>query len=61
MATAKKTYIVETPVYGVSLREEPEGKILDTVLPNGEKVKVVSEANGWVNVDGGWIRREYLK
>lgn len=62
MATAKaKTYTVETPVYGVNLREGPEGKVLDKVLPNGEKVKALSEADGWVEVDGGWVRRKYLK
>lgn len=62
MATAKaKTYTVDTTVYGVSLREEPEGRILEKVLPNGTKVNAVSEADGWVEVDGGWIRSKYLK
>lgn len=62
MAAAKaKTYTVSTSVFGVALREEPEGKILDRVIPNGEKVKALSEKDGWVEVDGGFIRKEFLK
>ncbi len=62
MAARKaKTYTVETPVYGVSLREEPDGKVLKQVLPNGTKVKEITSVDGWVEVDGGWIRAKYLK
>lgn len=56
-----KTATVKTPVYGVNLREEPDGKILSTVLPNGTSVDVLEERNGWAKVDGGWIRAIYLK
>lgn len=56
-----KKYTVSTPVYGVSLRDEPDGKILDTVIPNGDIVTVKSVKDGWIEVDGGWIRAEYLK
>lgn len=62
MATAKeKTYTVSTHVFGVSLRDEPNGKILDKVIPNGRRVKAVSEVDGWVEVPGGWVRSKYLK
>ncbi len=56
-----KKFTVSTPVYGVSLRAEPNGKILDIVIPNGDMVEVKSEKDGWIEVDGGWIRAEYLK
>lgn len=56
-----KTYIVNTPVFGVNLRAEPNGKVLDKVLPNGTAVKEKSAVDGWVEVDGGWIRAAYLR
>lgn len=64
MATAKKpkaTYTVTTPVFGVCPRREPDGVILDDVIPNGKTVKIVSEADDWVETDRGWIRKRYLK
>jgi hypothetical protein len=45
----------------VSLREKPDGKILNHIIQNGEKVKEISNADGWVEVEGGWIRAKYLK
>ena len=51
-----KRRTVKTPVYGVSLREDPDGRILKTVLPNGTPVEVAEERDGWAKVDGGWIR-----
>lgn len=62
MATKRvKTYTVNTPVFGANLRDKPNGKILDTILPNGTKVKEKSAIDGWVEVDGGWIRAALLK
>ncbi len=55
-----KTRTVKTPVYGVNLREEPDGKILSTVLPNGTEVSVTEERNGWAKTEDGWIRAIYL-
>lgn len=60
-AKKEKTYTVATPVFGVSLRENPDGKILNHIIQNGEKVKEISNADGWVEVEGGWIRAKYLK
>lgn len=56
-----KVYTVSTNVYGVSLRESPDGKILDKIIPNGEKVAEITQTDGWVEVDGGWIRKQHLK
>lgn len=62
MATKKqKTAVVNTMVFGVTLRDNPDGKLLDTVLPNGTKVKIKSEFNGWCEVKGGWVRAIFLK
>ena len=62
MAARKtKTYTVATPVFGVNPRENPDGAILAKVLPNGAKVKAVSEVDGWVETEHGWIRATYLK
>lgn len=62
MAAKKvKTHTVHTPVFGVNLREEPNGKILDKILPNGTEVKQKSAVDGWVEVEGGWINAAYLR
>jgi len=55
-----KHRIVNTPVYGANLRADPDGRILETVLPNGAPVEVAEERDGWAKVDGGWIRAKYL-
>ncbi len=56
-----KQYTVSTPVYGANIRQEPDGKILPTVLQNGTTVEVSEMRNGWAKVDGGWLRAIYLK
>lgn len=56
-----KVYTVSTNVFGVSLREAPGGKVLDKIIPNGETVAEISQQDGWIEVDGGWIRKEFLK
>ena len=48
---------------GLNLRSQPNysGTIV-RVLPFGEKVKASGKAeNGWLPVDGGYVRSEFLK
>lgn len=48
---------------GLNLREKPDysGAIV-RVLPYGEKITAKGKAeNGWLPVDGGYVRSEYLK
>lgn len=56
-----KKATVTTGVFGANLRDEPDGKILPAVLPDGTSVEVLEERDGWARIDGGWIRARYLK
>lgn len=55
-----KPYTVRTTVYGVSVREAPDGKILDTILPNGTEIQPISESGDWVETEKGWIHKRNL-
>ena len=61
MAAKKKTLTVQTTVYGVSLRDQPEGKINGIILPNGAKIVPLSEKDGWTEIAEGWLRDKYVK
>lgn len=62
MATAKKTYSVNWDS-GLNVRAVPNyGGAIVRVLPYGETVKATGKAeNGWLPIEGGYVRAEYLK